>query len=69
VNRSSQPEAVLTPPQSQALITYAKALEDGYSGRGQGVQINMTVNQQPGQNAADLAREIDRRLSMSGVGY
>ena len=39
VNLMNKPEAVLTPSQSQALLTHARAIEDGYAGRAPSIQV------------------------------
>jgi hypothetical protein len=61
-NGLSSPEPVLTPGQwrtaDSAIDTVARLANDG--------AVKMTVNQLPGQSAADLAREIDRRLAFAG---
>ena len=61
LNLLGQPEPVLTPRQWD--IAEA-AIADVSAGRGR--RVDMTVNQLPGQSAAELAREIDRRLAFAG---
>ena len=61
MNLTGQPEPVLTPRQwdvAEAAISEVT--------RSVGRRVEMTVNQLPGQNAAELAREIDRRLAFAG---
>lgn len=61
-NGLNSPEPILTPRQwrtaDSAIDTVARIANDG--------AVKMTVNQLPGQSAADLAREIDRRLAFAG---
>lgn len=61
MNLMRQPEPVLTPRQwdiAEAAMTDAVNRANG--------KVEMTVHQLPGQSAADLAREIDRRLAFAG---
>jgi TP901 family phage tail tape measure protein len=62
VNMLNKPEPVLTPRQWDIA---EDAIAHAVTSRGSG-RIQMTVYQQPGQSAGDLARELDRRLAFSG---
>lgn len=62
MNMLKEPEPVLAPAQWRVA---GDAIDMVQRLAGEGA-VKMTVNQLPGQSAADLAREIDRRLAFAG---
>jgi hypothetical protein len=63
VNRGNQPEAVLTPAESNAYVTHAQALQDGFNGR----LPNITVNNYLDGELFDSRTEVIVDGAMSEV--